>query len=180
MSFRIVLFATSLMCLSLTGVSIFAQDAEKSYHIQSDTLVVVKVHGANEYLAYSKNVGKWSSFAFPEGIKAVPVVGNGVCAFHLKGEAITELVAVDLKGNWCSSKLPAATKNCFPIIANDIAVFLVDGTAHAFSGELGKWDSLPATVAPQLSNDTAMIITPDSIAIFSSATGKWATAKTTK
>lgn len=77
----------------------FAQDEDKSYHIQSDTLVVAKVKGTNEFLAYSKTVGKWNTFTFPQGVSAVPVVGSGVCAFQLEGEAITEVVAVDLKGN---------------------------------------------------------------------------------
>ncbi len=158
----------------------FAQDADKSYYIQSDMLVVVKVKGANEFLAYSKTVGKWNSFTFPKAVMAVPVVGNGICAFQLEGEAITEVVAVDLKGNWCTSKLPAAAKKCVPIIADDVVVCVVDGTAHAFSGELGKWDSVAASVTPQVSKDIAMIVAPDSISVFSSATGKWAVAKTTK
>jgi len=180
MSIRSIVFATTLTCLSLAGGSILAQDADKSYYIQSDTLVVAKVKGTNEFLAYSKTVGKWNSFTFPKGVTAVPVVGNGVCAFQLEGEAITEVVAVDLKGNWCSSKLPAAAKKCVPIIAEDVAVFVVDGKAHAFSGELGKWDSVPASVAPQVSKDIAMIVALDSIAVFSSATGKWAVAQTAK
>lgn len=175
-----IVVAATLMSLLLAGGSTFAQDTDKSYHIQSDTLIVAKVKGTNEFLAYSKTVGKWTSFTFPKGVEAVPVVGNGVCAFQLEGEAITEVVAVDLKGNWCSSKLPAAAKKCVPIIADDVAVLVVDGRAHAFSGELGKWDSVPASVAPQVSKDIAMIVAPDSIAVFSSATGKWAVAQTAK
>ena len=180
MFIRCILFATTLMCLSLAGRSMFAQDPDKSYHIQSDTLVVAKVKGTNEFLAYSKKVGKWNTFTFPKGVTATPVVGNGVCAFQLEGEAITELVAVDLKGNWCTSKLPAPAKKCVPIIADEVAVSVVDGTAHAFSGELGKWDSVPTSVTPQVSKDIVMIVAPDSIAVFSSATGKWAVAQTTK
>jgi hypothetical protein len=180
MSIRSIVFTTTLTCLSLAGGSLLAQDTAKSYHIQNDTLVVAKVNGSNEFLAYSKKTGKWNAFTFPEGITAVPVLGNGVCTFQLEGQAITEIVAVDLKGNWCSSKLLAATQKCVPLVADDVAVFVVDGKVHAFSGELGKWDSISASQTPQLSNDMAMIVAPDSIAIFSSATGKWAVAQTTK
>ena len=45
MSTRSFVFATTLTCLSLAEGSILAQDADKSYHIQSDTLVVTKVKG---------------------------------------------------------------------------------------------------------------------------------------
>ena len=140
---------------------------------------MANVKGTNEFLAYSKKVGKWNSFTFPKGVTAIPVVGNGVCAFQLEGEAITELVAVDLKGNWCISKLSAAAKKCVPYV-DDVAVFAVDGKAHAFSAELGKWDSVSASVVPVVSNDIAMILAPDSIAVFSSATGKWAVAQIAK
>lgn len=108
------------------------------------------------------------------------MLGNGVCLFQLEGEAITELVAVDLKGNWCISKLLAAAKNCVAIVEDEVAVTVVDGTAHAFSGELGKWDSVPTSVTPQVSKDIVMIVAPDFLAVFSSATGKWAVAQTTK
>jgi hypothetical protein len=180
MSIRSILFTTMLAYLTLIGGSLLAQDTAKPYYLQSDTLVISRVSGSNEFLAYSKKTGKWNAFTFPEGITAVPVLGNGVCAFQLEGKSITEIVAVDLKGNWCSSKLPAAAQKCVPLIADDVAVCIVDGKAHAFSGELGKWDSISASHTPQLSKDVVMIVAPDSIAVFSSATGKWAVAQTTK
>ena len=180
MSIRSIMFTTLLAGLTITGGSLFAQDTDKSYYIHNDTLVVAKVKGTNQFLAYSKTVGKWNIFTFPDGVTAVPVLGNGPCVFQLEGEAITEIVAVDNKGNWCKSKLPAATQKCVPIVAGKVAVCIVDGKAHAFSGELGKWDSVATTVKPQLTNDIAIIEAPNSIAIFSAATGKWAVAKTTK
>lgn len=182
MSVRSILVTTLLAALMCTRGSAFAQDTDKSYYIQTDNLVVAKVKSTNQFLAYSKTVGKWSPFTFPKGVTAVPVGTNGVCAFSLEGEAITEIVAVDHKGNWCTSKLPAASQTCVPIISreSEVVVCLVDGIAHAFSGELGKWDSVAATVAPQLSKDTVMIVAPDSIAVFSAATGKWAVAQTSK
>jgi hypothetical protein len=180
MSIRSIVCVTTLTCLSLVAGSLVAQDAGKSYYIRSFTLVVARVKGTNEFLAYSKTVGKWNSFTFPEGVTAVSVLGTGVCMFQLEGEAITEVVAVDLKSNWCTSKLSGAAKKSVPIISEDVAVCVVDGTAHAFSGELGKWDSTPAAVTPQVFRDIALIEGPDSIAVFSSATGKWAVAQTTK
>ncbi len=168
-----------LLGIDNSGGSLYAQDTEKAYYVQTDTLVVAKVNGTNQFLAYSKMVGKWRPFTFPEGVTAVPVVGKDVCAFQLQGEAITEILAVDIRGNWCKSKLPAATQNCTPIVDDDLAVYVVDGKVHAFSGRLGEWDSVVASVTPQLSDDTAMIVAPDSIAVFSAATGKWAVAQTT-
>ena len=181
MLIRSILFATALMFLSLVGASTFAQDADKSYHIQSDTLVVVKVKETNEYLAYSKRVGKWNAFTFPKGVTATPVIGGDVCAFKLEGEAIAELVAVDLNGNWCTAKLPAPAQKCSPIIADEVAVYVVDGTAHAFSGELGKWDSVPTSgTQVHAKKDMVIIVAHDSIAVFSSMTGEWAVAQTAK
>jgi len=180
MSVRSIMFTTLLAGLTFTGGSLFVQDTDKSYYIQNDTLVVAKVKGTNQFLAYSKTVGKWNTLTFPDGVTAVPILGNRTCAFQLDGKAINEIVAVDNKGNWCTSKLPAATQKCVPIISDNVAVCVVDGKAYAFSGELGKWDSVAASVAPQLSKDTAMIVAQDSIAVFSAATGKWAVAKTSK
>ena len=180
MSVRSVMFTTLLAGLATTGGSLLAQDTDKSYYIHNDTLVVAKVKGTNQFLAYSKTVGKWNTFTFPDGVTVVPVLGNGPCVFQLEGEVITEIVAVDNKGNWCKSKLPAATQKCVPLIAGKVAVCVIDGTAYAFSGELGKWDSVAAPVTPQLSNDMALIVAPESLAIFSPVTGKWAVAKTTK
>jgi len=183
MFLRSVMYMTMLTCLTLTGGaggSLVAHAADRPVYIQSETLVVVQVKDTNRFLAYSKAVGKWNAFTFPEAVRAVPVMSGGVCAFLLEGEAVTELVAVDLKGNWRKSKLPAAARKCVPIVTDDVAVFLVDGKAHAFSGELGTWDAVPASVTPELTKDTALIAASDSIAVFSSATGKWAVAKTTK
>ena len=177
---RSIMFTTLLAGLTITGGSLFAQDTGKSYYIHNETLVVAKVKGTNQFLAYSKMVGKWNTFTFPDGVTAVPVLGGGPCVFQLEGEAITEIVAVDNKGNWCKSKLPASTQKCVPLVNNNVAVYVVDGTAYAFSGELGKWDSVAASVPPHLSYDFALIETPKSLAIFSAATGKWAVAKTTK
>ena len=180
MSIRSILFATMLTCLSLAKGSILAQDSDTTYYVQGDNLVVAKVKGTNEFLAYSTKVGKWNSFTFPKGVEATAVVQTGFAAFGLEGEEITDVVAVDAKGNWCTSKLSAAAKKCIPILTEHVAVFFVDGKAHAFSGELGKWDSVSASVTPVVYKDIAMVVTSDSIAIFSATTGKWAVAQTAK
>lgn len=122
MSLGSIVFTTLLGALMFTGGSLSAQDADKPYYIQSDPLVVAKVKGTNQFLAYSKTVGKWNAFTFPEGVTAVPVVAAGVCAFQLEGEVITEIVAVDLQGNWCISRLPAASQKCMPIISDELTV----------------------------------------------------------
>ena len=180
MSVRSVIYTTTLTCLTLAGGSLTAQEADRPTYVQSDTLVVAKVKDTNQFLAYSKTVGEWKAFTFPEGIRAVPVVEHGVCAFSLEGEAITGLVAIDLKGNWCGLRLPAPARKCMPVIATDVAVFVVDGRAYVFSGRLGMWDSVAASGTPQVSKDTAMMVAPDSIAVFRADTGRWAVAKTTK
>jgi hypothetical protein len=174
------MYASTLGYLTVAGGLLAGQETDKPFYVMNHTLVVAKVTETTRFLAYSRTVGEWNEFTFPEGVSTVPVVEGNICAFLLEGEAITELVAIDVKGNWCRSKLPATARKCVPIVQDNVAVYMVDGRAHAFSGQVGTWDSIAASRTPYLGSDTAMIVTPDSIAIFSAATGKWAVAKTTK
>lgn len=175
-----VVLATTVTLLAFTGGSLSAQQSQEGYTLQSDSLVLARVEGSNTFLAHSTRAGKWNSYSFPEGVSATPVVSHGACAFDLQGDAITEVVAVDQDGNWCSSRLPAVVKKCSAAVGDGVAVVLVDGKAHAFSAKLGKWDSVAAPVEPQISKDMVMIAAPGSIAVFSAATGTWAVAETAK
>ena len=62
-------------------------------------------------------------------------------------------------------------------VSDQVAIYVVDGTAYAFSGKLGKWDSVAASAVPQLSNETALLVEKESIAAFSASTGQWAVAE---
>lgn len=176
-----VLIASLVIVLSLAaeGAGQFGQDANRPVYIQSEQLVIAQVRDTNTFLAYSKKVGKWNRFEFPAGVTAIPVVSGAVCAFQLAGDAIKQIVAVDLKGNWQTMDLAEATREAVPIVSDQLAVFVIDGRAHAFSGKLGKWDSTPARVAAEVNRDTALVVHADSIAVFSVATGRWAVADTT-
>src|SRR5687768_5204746 len=103
--------------LSEGGSGLLAQDPGKTVYLQSDQLVVAQVKDSNAYLAYGKKAGKWNRFDFPQGVNAVPVLSGGVCAFELTGDAVRELVAVDLKGSWRTIKLAAAAQKCVPIVS---------------------------------------------------------------
>jgi hypothetical protein len=166
--------------LSIGGSGLIAQDPGKTVYLQNDQLVVARVKDSNAYLAYGKKAGKWNRFEFPQGVLAVPVLSGGVCAFELTGDAVRELVAVDLKGSWKTIKLFDAAQKCEPIVSEQVAVYMVDGRVYAFSARLGQWDTIETQATPALSRDTAVIVTADSIAVFSVATGKWAVADTSK
>jgi hypothetical protein len=180
-----MLIASLVIVLSLAaeGAGQFGQDANRPVTIQNEQLVITQVRDTNTFLAYSKKVGKWNRFEFPAGVTAIPVISGAVCAFQLAsrdpGDAIKQIVAVDSKGNWQTTDLPAATREAVPIVSDQLAVFVIDGQAHAFSSKLGKWDSTPARVAPEVNRDTALVVHADSIAVFSVGTGRWAVADTT-
>jgi hypothetical protein len=157
------------------------QEVGRSEYTEDGRFVVAPVSGSNDFQVYAKDTGQWSKFTFPEGIKAVPIVGVDVCTFGLSGEKITQLVAVDRRGNWHTHELLKPTTECQPSVNSSspsLTVFWIDGRAYAFSSECGKWDSIPATTVPALSGDIAIVASDDSIAIFSSMTGKWAVAQT--
>ena len=172
--------SVTVISLSMGDRGLYGQDFGKTNYIQSDQLVVAQVRDSNAYLAYGKKAGKWNRFEFPQGVSAVPVLSGSVGAFELTGDAVAELVAVDLKGSWRTIKLVESTQKCVPIISEQVVVYMVDGRAYAFSAKLGKWDMIETQVPPALSKDTAVIVTADSIAVFSAATGKWAFADTSK
>ena len=153
-------------------------DAEDPPQVtQGGVLTIAKVTDANQFLAYSKKAGDWKKHTFPAGAKALPIVSGSVCAFRLSGDEITELVAVDQRGNWRSVKLAMPTgSECIPIVSNEVAVYAVNGHVYAFSAITGTWDSIQTRGTPYIEQDTAMILTADTIAVFSSATGKWAAA----
>jgi hypothetical protein len=168
-----------LLSFAAGSANLFGQDATRPVFVQSDQLIVAQVRDSNAFLAYSKKVGKWNRFEFPAAVAAVPVVSGGVIAFQLNGNGIKELVAVDSKGTWQTSPLAKETTEAIPIVSDQLAVFVIDGQAHAFSGKLGKWDTTPARVAAEVNRDTALVVHADSIAVFSVGTGRWAVADTT-
>ena len=157
------------------------QDVSKSTYIDDGRFIVAPVSDTNDIQVYAKDVGQWSKFTFPDGIKVFPVVGVDVCTFGLSGDRITELVAVDRQGNWHTHPLPMAATKCEPHVSSSapsLAVFLIDGRAYAFSSERGQWDSIPAGSIPNLSGDIAIVANDASIAVFSAKTGKWSVART--
>lgn len=168
------------MSLSMAGSGLRGQDFGTTVYLQSDQLVVAQIKDSTAYLAYGKKAGKWNRFEFPRGVTVVPVLSGSVCAFELTGDAVGELVAVDLKGSWKTIKLVEATQKCVPIISEQVAVYMVDGRVYAFSAKLGKWDTIESQATPAVSKDTAVIVTANSIAVFSVATGKWAIADISK
>ena len=126
MILRNVLNTAIVACVVLSGATSFSQETTNSNVIQTNALIVVKVTDSNEYLAYSKTVGKWNRFVFPDGVTAKPVFGKGVCAFYVEGESIEQIVAVDLQGNWCPKELTAPQKKCIPFMSDKVAGFIVN------------------------------------------------------
>jgi len=185
MKFFTVVAAVVLACSMETAS---AEEPNAPLYIQGGSLTVLKIEGGNQWAAYSAKAGKWSTHTFPDGVAAVPIVNGGVIAFHLSGKAVSELAAVDQNGVWEIHKLPKATDAaCVPIIAGGVAVVAVDGNAHAFSGRLGKWDTLkgigtatPEVNGPAFGNtadsvDFVRITTATKMSMFSANSPTWAT-----
>jgi hypothetical protein len=181
---RTALLLVILPALMLTVTTSQAQvggkpDPWRVGYLEGDPLIVVHRKDSNEYLAYSKLAGKWNRFTFPAGIEATPVMANGICAFALKGDSVSQLVAVDRLGNWCTTKLATPVQQYSPIIDTNMAVVHLQGRVYAFSAELGAWDSVESPHFPSLMNESALVITPDYVAAFSVKTGRWAVAEVT-
>jgi len=163
-----------------TGPRASREDLVNRRFVEGGDLIVARVSGSTDFLAYSKNTGKWRKHTFAETLTAIPVVGKTVAAFSIGGREVMELVAVDRDGNWhpLPLKKPAATR-CSPVISDHLAVYHVDGRAYAFSGITGRWGAVAAENPPRVSSDVAMIVTADEIAVFSARTGFWAVTRTT-
>ena len=155
----------------------FAQ-GETTRFIEGGSLIIAPVDGANSFQVYSKEVGKWSNIVIPNSIEATPVVSTNICTFKLEGKKITHLVAVDAKGNVVKQKLPKPTTSCNPIVSAQMAAFVVDGRAYAFSAVVGRWDVIDSPVTPQILNGAILVVAPDRIGTFSAKTGKWSVART--
>jgi hypothetical protein len=154
-----------------------AQNPKHAGMIQSGDLIVTPVFGSDDFLAYSKRTGQWRKHTFPKGVTVVPVAAGSVVAFSSEGREVSELIAVDRDGNWRTFNLPRPAANCVPIVSQRLAVFHVDGHAHAFSGVTGTWDSVPdVAAAPAVDDDVALILDENRIAAFSAHTGNWAMA----
>jgi len=163
--------------VTVTVLATVARAEDPWTYVQGKYVTIAKVVDANQFLAYSTKVGDWKKHTFKKSVKAVPVVGDSIGAFMLSGDEIAELVAVDQRGNWRTTKLLTPTvADCKPAVDDVVAVYTVDGQTYAFSAITGTWDSIPTKAAPFLGQDTAMVVTGDSIAIFSAETGKWAEA----
>ena len=187
----ISILGIALLTAAMATDFVFAQFPVEQRYLTFDdgrgghTLIVAPVQGANEFRVYSSATGHWSDVVFPDGVSAAPIMDRGVCAFRLGGERITHLVAVGRNGHPSRFQLPqpvnavGSDKVIFPTVADKVAVFVVDGRAHAFSGETGRWDSIDAPATPELlSNDTAVVVASDWIGAFSPKVGKWAIART--
>lgn len=155
-----------------------AQPPEAPRFIESDKLIVAPVEGANMFQVFSKEVGEWKSFKFPHGVEATPIIGGGVCTFKLEGKQISQIVAVDFRGNWVTFDLPKPATLCSPIISENLTVFVIDGRTYAFSAIAGRWDVIDSAAPPQVSNDVVLVVAPDWIGAFSAKTGKWSVAQT--
>ena len=163
--------------LSLTALAAAASAENPGFLVLEEYLTIIKVTDANQFLAYSKQTGLWKKHAFDEGVKALPVVAGSVCAFGLSGGQISELVAVDERGNWRSVKLARPTlTECRPIVDRQVAAYVVDGRIYAFSPVTGSWDSIKSEGKPYLNGDIVTVTTEDTIAIFSAITGTWSEA----
>jgi len=157
----------------MTTATVNAVDNVPSF-IKNNAIVIARVGDSNQFAAYSKITGKWIVHTFPKDVKVVPIVGTNVAIFRIEGDSITELAAVDERGNWSLQKLPDGTTGKFnPMVSNDIAIVTIGKTSYAFSGIRGSWASIDAPTTPKISDDTAMIVDNDKISMFSAQSGRW-------
>lgn len=170
--FCIVTFAL----VAAPHATVFAEDSIPNF-VANKSLIVAQVGNSNQFAAYSKHTGEWTTHTFPDGVKAVPVAGTHLIAFSLEGESIANLVAVDANGKWQVHKLAETNaKNFVPHVGKNIAIYQADSSAYGFSGGIGAWDSVPSKAMPDLTDDSAMIVEPDKISVFSVLSGKWSTS----
>ena len=148
----------------------------KIAHDRMEALVVARMGDSNQFAAYSKLTGEWTVHEFENGVTAIPLLGNNLAVFQLRGERINELVAVDSNGKWQRQKLPESTQECVPVVSSNISVVTIGKQCYGFSGALGKWASTDTTAVPSVLGDTAMIVGNDRITMFSAQSARWSTS----
>ena len=175
--FRCLILGCVIATLVLSS-SACAADKTPNWISSGDGLIVAQIGDSNSWAAYSKYSGKWVTHTFPKNVTPIPfipVTVNGLVAFELRGEEITEVVAVDRQGNWQVQKLTkAATEKCSPIVEMNVAAYKIGNRTYAFSGLMGLWDSIAHASVPAVTEDTVMLVASGNIAMFSAQTGKWA------
>jgi len=68
MSVRSLMYASTLGYLTVAGGLLAGQETDKPFYVMNHTLVVAKVTETTRFLAYSRTVGEWNEFTFPEDV----------------------------------------------------------------------------------------------------------------
>jgi hypothetical protein len=77
---------------------------------------------------------------------------NLVVAFEIAGGTVTELVAVDCKGQFCVHELKTALSGELKPVLNGggVIYYIVNEVVYAFSGKTGTWDSYAVPGLPDV------------------------------
>lgn len=146
--------------------------------ITSGTITILHSADRSKAWGYSKFVGKWEAFQFPEKTVAVTVLSDRMAAFQITGDSVPMLVAFSgSAGKWATFPLAMLDqpKVATPIVGEEVVCFQLKGKVVAYSGLKNVWAALETTAVPVVSDDTVVCETDKQISIFSAHTGTWAT-----
>ncbi|MFO0892230.1 MAG: hypothetical protein U0790_24215 [Isosphaeraceae bacterium] len=111
--------------------------------------------------------------------KLTLIEGPNVAALMIEGPDIKRLVASSgMDGDWvsCELKVPFSGR-AMPIVANDVAAYVVGPHVYAFSGPKKKWDvlELPAGVRgfPMVKAGSVRVQAGEQFHEFSASSGAW-------
>lgn len=143
--------------------------------VSSARLVIASAKDGRTFAGLSYEAGGWDFVTVPEGVKATPVISDGVGALAMSGGEVRVLYAYSpAKGKWGRCRLDEpTTAKCEPFVSANVAAFHVGDTVYAFSGETGTWDSVQAKESPSVSAIHVSVAQPDRLSIFGAGSGRF-------
>ena len=159
----VIRHSIALLLIAATTQCAFADENESFAVRVIDEATVGLVRGgdSNAFAAYSKPRKRWSNYSFPNYLTVKPLTlgeftedskNNLVVAFEIAGGTVTELVAVDCKGQFCVHELKTALSGELKPVLNGggVIYYIVNEVVYAFSGKTGTWDSYAVPGLPDV------------------------------
>lgn len=148
--------------------------------ITSGKIIVIQPRETGKVAAYSTETGEWTSYAVPEGLKAVPLLTGNIMALQMEGDAISEIAAFDAEGGrWHPQKLEEPVSGrAVPILIDNLVAYGLGRRVYAYSSEADRWDTLTLPEGAGKARPTvyaAMVFVEyeGKIHTFSAKTGRW-------
>lgn len=148
-------------------------------YLSSGECTVVLKPELKKVAAYSNEIGEWSTFDVPAGVKATPLISSNLAALGFEGQDLTKLaVYLPATGKWYPTELKAPYQGkALPIVSTGMACYTLGRRVYAFSAAAAHWDVLElpegAEPKPTVSPKQIFVQNGDHFYIFSAKTGKW-------